>query len=140
MITVAATAFSITIVALQLAAANFGPRLLRNFMRDQGNQMVLGTFIATFLYCLLVLRRIYGEDYNPFVPHISVTLSIVLSFASISMLIYFIHHASTIIQASHVIADVVNDLDKAIERLFPEKNWRRPLSRNAESYRNTAGF
>jgi len=121
MITVAATAFSITIVALQLAAANFGPRLLRNFMRDQGNQMVLGTFIATFLYCLLVLRRIYGEDYNPFVPHISVTLSIVLSFASISMLIYFIHHASTIIQASHVIADVVNDLDKAIERLFPEK-------------------
>lgn len=126
MITVAATAFSITIVALQLAAANFGPRLLRNFMRDQGNQMVLGTFIATFLYCLLVLRRIYGEDYDPFVPHISVTIGIVLSFASISMLIYFIHHVSTIIQASHVIADVVNDLDKAIERLFPEKIGESP--------------
>jgi len=121
MVTVAATVFSITIVALQLAATNFGPRLLRNFMRDRGNQIVLGTFIATFLYCLMVMRRVYGEDYDAFVPHISVTVGIVLSFASISVLIYFIHHASTIIQASHVIADVVTDLDKAIERLFPEK-------------------
>ncbi|MGP1388031.1 MAG: DUF2254 domain-containing protein, partial [Thainema sp.] len=97
MMTVAATAFSITIVALQLAAANFGPRLLRNFMKDQGNQIVLGTFIATFLYCLMVLRKVYGEDYEAFVPHISVTVGIMLSFASISVLIYFIHHASTII-------------------------------------------
>jgi len=56
MVTVAATVFSITIVALQLAATNFGPRLLRNFMRDRGNQIVLGTFIATFLYCLMVMR------------------------------------------------------------------------------------
>jgi len=31
MIAVAATAFSITIVALQLASSHFGPRLLRNY-------------------------------------------------------------------------------------------------------------
>ncbi|MBE9200810.1 MULTISPECIES: DUF2254 domain-containing protein [unclassified Nodularia (in: cyanobacteria)] len=121
MVSVAATAFSITIVALQLASANFGPRLLRNFMRDTGNQIVLGTFIATFIYCLLVLRAIYGEDYNLFIPHLSVTVSIVLAILSIAVLIYFIHHASTIIQASHVIESVSQDLDKAIDRLFPEK-------------------
>ncbi|MDX2232233.1 MAG: DUF2254 domain-containing protein [Leptolyngbyaceae cyanobacterium bins.349] len=120
MVTVAATAFSITIVALQLAASNFGPRLLRNFMQDTGNQIVLGTFLATFLYCLLVLRTIHGEDYNLFVPQLSVTMGIVLAIASIGVLIYFIHHASTIIQASHVIAGVANDLDDAIDRLFPE--------------------
>lgn len=121
MVTVAATAFSITIVALQLAASNFGPRLLRNFMQDTGNQIVLGTFIATFLYCLLVLRTIYGEDYNLFVPQLSVTVGIVLAIASIGVLIYFIHHASTIIQASHVIAGVADELDAAIDRLFPEE-------------------
>lgn len=120
MATVAATAFSITIVALQLAASNFGPRLLRNFMQDTGNQIVLGTFIATFLYCLLVLRTIHGEDYNLFVPQLSVTIGIVLAIASIGVLIYFIHHASTIIQASHVIASVAEELDSAIDRLFPE--------------------
>ncbi|WP_342669334.1 DUF2254 domain-containing protein [Chroococcidiopsis thermalis] len=122
MITVAATAFSITIVALQLAAANFGPRLLRNFMQDTGNQVVLGTFIATFIYCLLVLRTIRGDgdDYDRFIPQISITVATGLALVSIGMLIYFIHHASTIIQASHVISEAGADLDRAVDRLFPE--------------------
>ena len=121
MITVAGTAFSITIVALTLASSQFGPRLLRNFMQDTGNQVVLGTFIATFIYCLLVLRTVRGDDYNVFVPQLSVTVGIVLAIASIGVLIYFIHHASTSIQAWHVITEVGSDLDKAIDRLFPQK-------------------
>ncbi|MEG3851272.1 DUF2254 domain-containing protein [Microcoleus sp. herbarium19] len=123
MVSVVATAFSITIVALQLASSNFGPRLLRNFMQDTGNQIVLGTFISTFIYCLLVLRTIHGEGdgYSLFVPQLSVTVGTVLAIASIGVLIYFIHHASTIIQASHVITQVSSDLDKTIDRLFPEK-------------------
>lgn len=121
MMTVAATAFSITIIALQLAASNFGPRLLRNFMQDTGNQIVLGTFIGTFIYCLVILRTVRGEDYALFVPQLSVTVGIILAIASVGVLIYFIHHASTIIQASHVISGVSHDLDDAIERLFPEQ-------------------
>lgn len=121
MITVAGTVFSITLVALQLASSQFGPRLLRNFMQDTGNQIVLGTFIATFIYCLLVLRSIRGEDYNVFVPQISVTVGIILVLTSIGVLIYFIHHASTSIQAENVIAEVGEELEKTIERLFPEK-------------------
>ncbi|MBG1240767.1 DUF2254 domain-containing protein [Nostoc sp. NZL] len=126
MISVAATAFSITIVALQLAASNFGPRLLRNFMQDTGNQVVLGTFISTFIYCLLVLRTIHGEGdgYSEFVPQLAVTVGILLAIISIGVLIYFIHHASTIIQASHVIQNVSEDLHSAINRLFPEKIGR----------------
>jgi uncharacterized membrane protein len=120
---IAATAFSITIVALQLASSNFGPRLLRNFMQDTGNQIVLGTFIGTFIYSLLVLRTIRGDgdDYDSFVPQLSVTVGLILAIASIGVLIYFIHHASTIIQVSHVISETCADLDRAIDRLFPEK-------------------
>jgi hypothetical protein len=62
MITVAGLTFSITMLTLQLASSQFGPRLLRIFMRDRGNQLVLGTFIATFLYCLLVLRTVRGTE------------------------------------------------------------------------------
>lgn len=121
MITVAGTAFSIVLVALSLASSQFGPRLLRNFMQDTGNQVVLGTFIATFIYCLLILRTIRGEDYNAFVPHISVTVGVVLAIASIGVLIYFIHHASISIQLWHVIGEVGSDLDRTIDHLFPEK-------------------
>ena len=129
MVSVSATAFSITIVALQLAASNFGPRLLRNFMQDTGNQVVLGTFIGTFIYCLLILRTIHGEGdgYQSFVPQLSVTVGILLAIISVAVLIYFIHHASTIIQASYVIENVSEDLHKAIERLFPERIGRGAL-------------
>ena len=103
---VATTAFSIVIVALQLASGQFDPRLLRNFMRDTGNQIVLGTFISTFIYCLLVLRTISDTEDSDFVPHISVTFAVVLAIASIAVLIYLIEHAATSIQAQHVIAAV----------------------------------
>lgn len=151
MISVATTAFSIVIVALQLASGQFGPRLLRNFMRDTGNQIVLGTFISTFIYCLLVLRTINSQDNEEFVPHISVTCSIVLAAIGVAVLIYFLHHAATSIQAQHVIAQVGEDLDQTIDRLFPKKLGQSgstdreimaipgDFEREAESIKSTVG-
>jgi uncharacterized membrane protein len=131
MATVATTAFSITIVALQLASSSFGSRLLRNFMQDKGNQFVLGTFVSTYVYSLLVLRTIRNEDFDLFVPQLSVTVGMILAVFSIGVLIYFIHHAATIIQASHVIAEVSDELHSAIDRLFPE-----PIGKDAsQQYR-----
>jgi uncharacterized membrane protein len=121
MITVAGVTFSITIVALTLASSQFGPRLLINFMRDRGNQLVLGTFIATFIYCLLVLRTIHSQGDDIFVPPISVTTGLMLAIISIGVLIYFIHHISSSLNVEYVIAAVERDLDDAIERLFPEQ-------------------
>lgn len=121
MITIAGVVFSLTLVALSLASSQFGPRLLRNFMRDTTNQLVLGTFIATFLYCLLVLRTIRREEGSIFVPHLSVTLGVVFALASLWVLIYFIHHVSVSIQADEVIARVAEELDDTMRRVFPEQ-------------------
>ena len=121
MMSVATTAFSITIVALQLASSQFGPRLLRNFMQDKGNQIVLGTFISTFVYSLMVLRTINGVDKNEFVPQLAVTCAIVLAIVSIGVLIFFIHHSASSIQVDHVVHNVGSDLDAAIDRLFPQR-------------------
>jgi uncharacterized membrane protein len=120
MMTVAGVAFSITIVALSLASTQFGPRLLRNFMRDTGNQIVLGTFIATYIYCLLVIRTIRVGD-DGFVPYISVTLGIVLALASLGVLIYFIHHVSSSIRAENVAATVGREFLEAIDAIFPRE-------------------
>ncbi|HSM82201.1 MAG TPA: DUF2254 domain-containing protein [Nodosilinea sp.] len=120
MVSVATTAFSITIVALQLASSQFGPRLLRNFMQDTGNQVVLGTFISTFVYCLLVLRTVNESEGQEFVPHLAVTCAIGLAIASIGVLIYFLHHAASSIQVDNIIQAVGEDLEQAIQRLFPE--------------------
>ncbi len=124
MVTVATTAFSITIVALQLASSQFGPRLLRSFMQDTGNQIVLGTFISTFVYSLMVLRTINGVEKDEFVPHLAVTIGLGLAIASVGVLIYFIHHSASSIQVDQIIKQVGYDLDGAIDRLFPERIGR----------------
>lgn len=120
MISVAGTVFSITIVALTLASSQFGPRLLRNFMRDTVNQVVLGVFTSTFLFCLLVLRTVRGVDDDQFVPHLSITLGVLLAVASLGVLIYFIHHTSVSIQVTHLIWQVSRELRETIARLYPE--------------------
>ncbi len=132
MVSVATTAFSITIVALQLASSQFGPRLLRNFMQDTGNQIVLGTFISTFVYSLMVLRTINGVEENEFVPHIAVTCGIGLAISSVGVLIYFIHHSATSIQVDHVISKVGCELDEMIDRLFPKQMGRGASKHRAE--------
>lgn len=119
MITIAGVVFSLTLVALSLASQQFGPRLLRNFMRDTANQLVLGTFVATFLYCLLVLLHIRYADEGAFVPSLSVTLGVAFALASLWVLIYFIHHVSVSVQADEIIARVGGELFAGIDRLFP---------------------
>jgi uncharacterized membrane protein len=121
MITIAGVVFSMTLVALSLASSQLGPRLLRNFMRDTTNQLVLGTFVATFVYCLLVLRTIRRADEIAFVPHLSVTIGVLFALFSLGVLIYFIHHVSVSIQADEVVARVGAELVQGIERLFPEQ-------------------
>ena len=121
-ITVAGVVFSITIAALTQASGQFGPRLLRNFMRDTGNQIVLGTFVATFIYCLLVLRTVYGVEERAFVPHVSVTVALVMAVASLGVLIYFVHHVSASLQAPVVAANVARDLHAAIKDVYAANN------------------
>jgi uncharacterized membrane protein len=121
MITVAGVTFSITIVALSLASSQLGPRLLRNFMRDTGNQIVLGTFVSTFVYCLLVLRTIRGTENGDFVPYISITVALILALGGIGVLIYFIHHTARSIQVPVAIAGAGQQLLQAIGRLFPSE-------------------
>ena len=87
LINVATVTFSITIVALTLTSNQFGPRMLYTFMRDTGNQIVLGTFIATFIYCLLILRTIRSTEALSFVPQLSVTVAVILTVASLGVFI-----------------------------------------------------
>lgn len=117
MMTVAGVTFSVTMVALSMASAQFGPRLLQNFMQDRGNQMVLGTFISTFLFCIIALSS--GEiDKSQVVPTVSVSICLLLSMVSLSVLIFFIHHVASSIRADHVIDVVAQDLDGSIARLI----------------------
>jgi uncharacterized membrane protein len=114
-ITVIGVVFSIVIVALTLTSTQFGPRMLRNFIRDRGTQLTLGTYVATFVYAVLTLGSVGQGGHGAFVPHISVTMTLVLMLADLAVLIYFLHHIAVQIQLPQVIAGIAGDLQQAIE-------------------------
>ena len=114
-ITVVGLVFSIVIVALTLTSTQFGPRMLRNFIRDRGTQLTLGTFVATFVYAVLTLGSVGHGRRGDFVPHLSVTVALALVLASLGVLIFFIHHVAMSIQLPEVIASIARDLSAAID-------------------------
>ncbi|MDP8951583.1 MAG: DUF2254 domain-containing protein [Actinomycetota bacterium] len=119
LITVVATMFSLTVVALQLASSYYSPRVLRNFTNDRGVQVVLGAYVATFLYSLLVLRIIRtseGEG-GTFHPVISVTVALVLALVCVALLIYFISHIVSMIQSSTIVRSAYHDAVETIAGL-----------------------
>ncbi|HEX2220470.1 MAG TPA: DUF2254 domain-containing protein [Gemmatimonadales bacterium] len=121
MITVAGVTFSITMVAVTQASTQYSPRILRNFMRDRANQAVLGIFVGIFAYCLVVLRTIRGGDESPFVPSIAVLVGILLALLGIAVLIFFIHHIATTLQASEIIARIARETCDTVDQLFPDE-------------------
>lgn len=111
---VAGTTFSITIAVLSMASSQFGPRLLRNFLTDTSNQFVLGIFLGTFSYSLLVLKSIHKFDVSFGVPQLAVTFAVMLAILCALLLVYFVQHMVHAIQASHVIQGASNEAIKNI--------------------------
>lgn len=122
-ITVAGVVFSMTIMAVSHATSNYGSRLLLKFLQDRLNQVALGTFTATFIYCLLVLRTISsaGADGGvaSFVPHLAVLGALGMALASVAVLIMFIHHVPDTIHVADVAADRGSELIERLQNMFP---------------------
>ncbi len=114
-ITVVTLVFSITIVTLTLASTQFGPRMLRNFIRDWITQFTLGSFVATFVYAILALISIHPRGHGEFVPHLSITVTMVLVILDVAVLVVFIDHIAKSIQLPQVIASIARDLSRAID-------------------------
>jgi uncharacterized membrane protein len=118
-ITTVGVVFSITILALTLASQQFGPRMMRNFVRDVGNQFTLGIFVASFVYSVLALGSITSYPHHGFVPHLCIAVAEALLLLDLAVLIYFINHIAGSIQLPAVIAGIARDLDVAIDKEFP---------------------
>jgi uncharacterized membrane protein len=121
MMTVASLGFSLTLSTLGQVSSQYTSRVLRNFMSSRVNQMVLGSFVSIFVYCLLVLRTIRDGDEGGFIPPLAVTGGLVLALLGIGVLVFFIHHMASIMQAGVIIGGVADETEAAIRRLFPQE-------------------
>lgn len=119
LITVIATVFSLTIVTLTLASGQYSPRLLQSFIADRGLQTVLGAYIGTFVYSLMILRVIStsGGETSSFNPVVSVALATILALLCVALLVYFINHIAHIIQSGSIVMMAHGDTMKLVSGL-----------------------
>ena len=107
------------IVAFTLASQQFGPRMLRNFIRDFGTQFSLGTVRGQL--------RLHGPhaglggvvQQRHVVPRLSIAVTELLLVVDTGVLIYFVHHIAVSIQLQEVMASISRDLRRAIDVQFP---------------------
>jgi len=123
MLTFTGLVFTITMLVLQLASGQLSPRVMRTFLRDRGNQVVLGLFVATFVYTLLILRDVRSpvDGEGGFVPALSIWVAFTLLLASVAAFVYYIDHMAHAIRASTVITSIWHETAAAIDHLFPER-------------------
>lgn len=109
---VADVAFSVTIVAVSFASSNCEPRQIGNFMGDRKNQIVLGIFVATFVYCISILSTVHSSSehtdstFEAFVPQLSISFALLLTLAAVGALIAYIHHVPESINILNIIAKI----------------------------------
>ena len=147
-VTVIALVLGLTVVALQLSSTQFSPRLLRNFLRDRATQVVLSTFIATFVYSAAGLFTVGLEagTRTEIYPRLAVSGAIVLLFLSLGMVVYFADHLAHSIQIDAIIRRVERNTRRAlahedtanIEEVAPTvPDWAVPLIGRRSGYIQT---
>jgi uncharacterized membrane protein len=104
MVTVIALLLGLAVVALQLSSTQFSPRLLRNFLRDRPNQIVLGVFVGTFAFSgagLFTVGVSHGNRTTDF-PRLAVSVAVALLFVSLALLVFFADHLAHSIQVDAI--------------------------------------
>lgn len=110
--------FSMVMVVLNQASAQFSPRLLPGLISQRQHQFILGFYLGAIIYNLTVLARIGPSDLEQSVPIISVLLAIVFGIVGLILFISFI----TTISNSVRIDTILNDLHKSTQKKLSEKS------------------
>jgi uncharacterized membrane protein len=128
--------FSVTLVPLTIASSQFGPTLLRAFLRDIQTQLTMGAFSATIGYNVFLILFLPSEVTDTTIPQISITVSLLFLLVSLGMLVYFFNHVGVSLQASSVVHVIGRELLGYIEKEYPADSPYRDLEKeNADALR-----
>jgi uncharacterized membrane protein len=122
--TILATAgvvFTLLTLPLSTVAAQYGSRLLRVFLGDRTTQLVLGMFVATFVYCIVGALSIPPADVEPEGPQLTATVGLFLMLVTFGSLILLVQHVSTMLQAPNIAAAAGAELRNVVRAEIPEE-------------------
>jgi len=116
--TVVSIVFAILLMTLTLASMQFSPRIIRSFTRDRVTQWTLGIFLGTFSYCMAALPAARSLP-KPFAPVATVLGAMLLAFACVCWLLFFIHHISQAISVNQIVDKIATETEAMIDEMMP---------------------
>jgi uncharacterized membrane protein len=121
MITFTGFVFSILLLSVQFGSSQFSPRMLRRFLRDPTTKLALGTFVATFVYALTVLRVVGTGDDEAFVPDNSISVALILLLLSMLMFLRLLSRTTQGLRVAAVVSQLGRDARRVVDRVYPER-------------------
>ena len=118
MVSLLATVLAITMVVVQLAMAQFSPRIVQTFLQDRPSQNAIGLFVATFVVAMLSMRGVQVGD-DPVVPGFSVLVVFMLVVVDIVVLVNYIHHIGRSLRVSALIELVGQNTRSLLDEIYP---------------------
>jgi uncharacterized membrane protein len=117
----AGVVFTLLTLPLSTVAAQYGSRLLRVFLGDRITQLVLGMFVATFVYCITAATSLPAARVQPEGPQLTATIGLLLMLATFASLILLVQHISTMLQAPNIAAVAGAELLDVVRTEIPDE-------------------
>jgi uncharacterized membrane protein len=124
MVSLTALVLTITGVVVQLAMGQFTPRSVRPFLEDRPSQWAIGVFVGAFAHSILALREVHSFTQQGYVPGLTIAVSFVLMFASVVVLVGYVHHIGNSLKVDSIIKSVGEETRDLFARLYPDREPR----------------
>jgi len=112
--------FSMVMLLLNQASSNFSPRVLPSLVSNKKHQSVLGIFLGTIVFCLLVSINILPDHRSYSVPGVTTFIGVVLGLFCLAVFVYFLHSISKSIQIGYVLEKLYTETLSEVESKIVE--------------------
>jgi uncharacterized membrane protein len=107
--------FSMVMVVLNQAASQLSNRVIDRLIGNKLQQFVLGFYIGTIIYSLLLLSSIRDIESGIYVPALSTYLLILLSVVAIFLFVFFLHFITQSLKYAVIIKRIFGETIKSLE-------------------------
>ncbi len=106
--------FTMMMFVLNQAASNYSSKVLGGLISQRSNQIVLGVYIGTVIYTIILLMQIKEGDYYEDVPHIGIFLCVVIFIFCLILFVKFINNIYSSVQIYSVIETIYDQTKKQL--------------------------
>lgn len=103
MISLTVFGFSMMIVVVNQAAANYSPKVVETLMSKRSNQYILGVNLGTIVFALIVLMHVDNRKVEGGVPELAILATVVLTIICLLLFVRFINNISNAVRITNIV-------------------------------------